>query len=149
MAARLPDEIRLSRLRESVRKASARRRVKLSMDGKVQTLVWLPGPIRQQLDALTNQQQSLSAVTTALLTAALSSQSATPAAPSPTVDSLPLFEATPDVEAMSVPADERLARILALKREQPKLSNYAIAAQVGCSEPTVRRALKKPTQEAV
>ena len=73
MAARLPDEVRVARLRESVRKASARRRVKLSADGKVQTLIWLPGNIRQQLDAMTNQnQQSLSEVTTALLESALS-----------------------------------------------------------------------------
>jgi len=146
MAARLPDEVRVARLRESVRKASARRRVKLSMDGKVQTLVWLPGPIRQQLDEMANQnQQSLSEVTTTLLSAALS-----PSNPSPAVDSLPLFDTTlasdSASEAQRGPADDRLARIRALKREQPALSNDAIAAQVGCSEPTVRRALKK--QEA-
>ena len=133
MAARLPDEIRLSRLRESVRKASARRRVKLSMDGKVQTLVWLPGNIRQQLDEMTNHnQRSLSEVTTALLSAALSPSLPAPALPP--VDSLPLFD---------TPVD-RDSQIRALKHQG--LSNYAIAAQVGCSEPTVRRALKK--QEA-
>ena len=148
MAARLPDEVRVARLRESVRKASARRRVKLSADGKVQTLIWLPGNIRQQLDAMTNQnQQSLSAVTTALLESALSPSIPTPApAPTPTVDALPLFDTAAAGAVDS--ADDRLARILALKREQPELSNYAIAGQVGCSEPTVRRALKKQTQEA-
>lgn len=77
-----------------------------------------------------------------------------PSAASPAlapVDSFPLFDTTRDIRpggAESAPADDRQVRILALKREQPKLSNYAIAAQIGCSEPTVRRALKKQTQEA-
>jgi hypothetical protein len=68
MVARLPDEVRLSRLRESVRNASARRRVKLAMDGKTQLLCWIPATLRAQLDGLAAQRnQNLSDATAALL----------------------------------------------------------------------------------
>ena len=149
MAAKLSNDELATRVRQRVQRNCTKYRQRLAQSGKVQTLVWLPGNIRQQLDAMTNQQQSLSAVTTALLSAALA-----PAAPAPSlspslpVDSLPLFDTPAQGEPQRGPADERLARIRALKREQPELSNYAIAAEVGCSEPTVRRALKKSTQEA-
>ena len=143
MGKRIADSERIERIREWARQSSARRRVKLSMDGKMQLLCWIPATLRAQLDATAAQRnQNLSEVTTALLSAALSPSIP---APTPSVDSLPLFDT--DGEAQRGPADDRLARILALKREQPQLSNDAIAAQVGCSEPTVRRALKK--QEAV
>lgn len=72
MAARLPDDVRLARLRESVRKASARRRVKLALDGNEQLLVWIPATVRRQLDGLALARNlSLSAVTTELLSVAL------------------------------------------------------------------------------
>lgn len=144
MAAKLSNDELATRVRQRVQRNCSKYRERLAQSGKVQTLVWLPGNIRQQLDAMTNQQQSLSAVTTALLTAALSE----PARPAPLnpqepVDTLPLFDA-PAVEAAT--AVDRDSRILALKREQPELSNYAIAAQIGCSEATARRVINRAKQ---
>jgi hypothetical protein len=150
MAARLPDEVRLSRLRESVRNASARRRVKLTMDGKTQLLCWIPATLRAQLDGLAAQQnQNLSDATAALLIDGLAYRRAlaNPATPLPPANTLPLFDAPPaPVEDAPAPVD-RDSRILALKREQPELSNYAIAAQVGCSEATARRVINRAKQE--
>ena len=131
---RISDTERAERVREWSRQASARRRVKLSADGKMQLLCWIPSAIRQRLDALaTARNLSVSDTVCTLLSVALA-----PLPASPPVNSLPLFDAPVD----------RDSRILALKREQPDLSNYAIAAQVGCSEPTVRRALKRLNLEA-
>ena len=157
MAARLSNDELAQRVRQRMQRSSAKYRERLSRSGRTQTLVWLPDAIRVQLDGLVEARNlSLSAVTTQLLAVALDTRSGQAASalanptplPSPvSVDTLPLFDtATADVEAMRGPSDERLARILALKRQG--LSNYAIAGQVGCSEPTVRRALKKQTKEA-
>jgi len=111
-------------------------------------LVWLPDELRAQLDATAAQRnQNLSEVTTALLSAALSGPATTPTPALPPVDTSPLFDVADD-SAQRGPANERLARIRALKREQPQLSAYAIAAQLGCDETTVWRALKKLNQEA-
>ena len=69
------------------------------------------------------------------------------------VDTLPLFESSVSdggaQRGPALPNTDRDSQILALKREQPELSNYAIAAQIGCSEPTVRRVLKRQKEEAV
>lgn len=146
--ARLDDMEYARRARERNNRVNAAHRQRLLEAGKAQTNVWLSAELRARLECEANAGNvSLSAVTEALLLDGLAYRHGFPANPNPTtppdpVDSLSLFDALP-----SAPAD-RDTRILALKREQPQLSNYAIAAQVGCSEPTVRRALKKPTQEA-
>ena len=137
MGKRIADSERIERVRAYARQSSARRRVKLESAGKRQLLCWIPATLRAQLDATAAQRnQNLSEVTTALLSAALSGPALPP------VDTSPLFDVAKD-SAQLGSADERLARIRALKREQPSLSGYAIAAEVGCSEATVRRALKK------
>lgn len=81
-----------------------------------------------------------------LLSAALAPALQTPARTA-TVDTLPLFD-TPAGDGERDTAEDRRARILALKRAEPELSNYAIADRIGCSEPTVRRALKRLNDEA-
>ena len=137
MAAKLSDSELARRVRERSQQRSLRYRERLSKAGRTQTLIWLPTELRAQLDAkATELNQNLSEVTTALLTAALKPAPA-PAQSTP----LPLF----DDEQLG-PMGERLARIVALHEQG--LSGYAIAAQVGCSEPTVRRALKRMKEEA-
>lgn len=144
------------RQRERNLRANRQRRERLMSAGYCQWNLWIAGDVRQQAEQLAAQRnQSPSELIAALLLSATNpsplnqSASSVDSLPSPSVDTLPLFDTTlaSDSEAQRGPADERLARILALQREQPALSNYAIAAQVGCSEATVRRALKK--QEAV
>ena len=124
------------RQRERNLRANRQRRERLMSAGYCQWNLWIAGDVRQQAEQLAAQRhQTPAELISALLTAALS-EPAKPAHLSPvSVDTLPLFD-TP-----ATPVD-RNSRILALKREQPELSNYAIAGQVGCSEPTVRRALK-------
>ncbi len=140
MARRLSNDELAENVRSRVRRNCAIYRDRLSRSGRRQTLVWLPEAIRAQLDGLAeSRQQSLSAVTADLLSAALTP--AIPAPPSSPVDTLPLFDAP------QTPVD-RDSRILALKREQPQLSNYAIAAQIGCSEATARRVVHRAKQEA-
>lgn len=118
--ARLDDAEYARRARERNSRLNAAHRQRLLQSGKAQTNVWLSAALRTRLDGeAATAGVSLSAVVERLLSAALASSAPAPA-----------------------PVD-RLERILALKREQPELSNYAIAAQVGCSEPTVRRALKR------
>ncbi|HOW75983.1 MAG TPA: helix-turn-helix domain-containing protein [Candidatus Competibacteraceae bacterium] len=132
MAVRLSNDELATRVRRRTARNSTTYRERLSQSGKTQTLVWLPNNIRQQLDAMANQQQqSLSAVTTALLSAALSPSPPAPAS-SLSVDTLPLFDPAP------VGRDQQIADL-----HRQGLSNYAIADQVGCSEATVRRALKR------
>ena len=135
---RISDTERAERVREWSRQASARRRVKLMEHGKEQLLCWIPSAIRQRLDALAIERNlSVSDTVCTLLSVALAPSIPSPPC-APPVNSLPLFDASVD----------RDSRILALKQEQPDLSNYAIAADVGCSEPTVRRALKRLNFEA-
>ncbi len=158
MARKLTDAEFVQRTRENNRRRSERQRQRLTIAGKSALTVWIPDPVRKALTAAAAERSATIADTAAqwLMTAATlntlptdTREKVTP----PPVDSLPLFNTTLASDSASEPprgpADARLARILALKREQPELSNYAIAGQVGCSEPTVRRALKKPTQEAV
>ena len=126
------------RARERNNRVNAAHRQRLLEAGKAQTNVWLPVALRAQLDATAAlRNQNLSELITALLTAALD----------PTTR--PGAIAALDAPAAGVDpvGDDRRARILALKREQPDLSNYAIARQVGCLEPTVRRALKSIQEE--
>ena len=140
MAAKLSDTELARRVRERSQQRSIRYRERLSRSGRVQTLVWIPAPLRAQLDATAAQRnQNLSEVTTALLSAALSP---TPT-PSPAVDSLPLFDAAAAHINITSERDQQIATL-----HRQGLSGYAIAAQVGCSEATVRRALKRLNQEA-
>ena len=118
--ARLDDAEYARRARERNNRINAAHRQRLLQSGKAQTNVWLSAALRTRLDGeAATAGVSLSAVVERLLSAALASSAPAPA-----------------------PVD-RDSRILALKHEQPELSNYAIAEQVGCSEPTVRRALKR------
>ena len=118
--ARLDDAEYARRSRERNNRINAAHRQRLLQSGKAQTNVWLSAALRTRLDGeAATAGVSLSAVVERLLSAALASSAPAPA-----------------------PVD-RDSRILALKHEQPELSNYAIAAQVGCSEPTVRRTLKR------
>lgn len=136
--AKLDDAEYARRARERNNRVNAAHRQRLLEAGKAQTNVWLPATLRAQLDATAAlRNQNLSEVITALLTAALDPTTRP-------VDNFPL-DAPAGVDPVG---DDRRARIRALKREQPDLSNYAIAEQVGCSEPTVRRALKAIRLEA-
>ena len=129
------------RQRERNLRANRQRRERLTAAGYTQWNLWIAGDVRQQAEQLAAQRnQSPSELIAALLLSA--TNPTRPNLSASSVDSPPLFDGEPP----RGPADERLARIRALKREQPELSNYAIAAQVGCSEPTVRRLLKQ--QEA-
>ena len=135
------------RQRERNLRANRQRRERLMSAGYCQWTLWIAGDVRQQAEQLAAQRhQTPAELISALLTAALS-EPAKPAHLSPvSVDTLPLFDTAAALRpggTDSGSVDDRLARIQALKREQPTLSNYAIAAQVGCSEPTVRRALKR------
>ena len=141
---RLDDAELGRRQRERNLRANRQRRERLTAAGYCQWNLWIAGEVRQRAEQWAAQRnQSPSEFITALLSAALASSTPAPAHTS-AVDTLPLFDTAVELET---PVD-RLARILALKREQPDLSNYAIAAHVGCSEPTVRRALKRLKVEA-
>ena len=135
------------RQRERNLRANRRRRERLTAAGFCQWNLWIAEDVRQRAEQWAAQRnQSPSEFITALLTSGLN-VTTTPATTrdkptaaalnpaSPPVDNLPLFAAPAPVD--------RDSRILALKREQPELSNYAIAARVGCSESTVRRLLKQ------
>ena len=122
------------RQRERNLRANRQRRERLTAAGYCQWNLWIAGEVRQRAERLAIERgQSPSDLITDLVESA--ALSAPAPAPSPSMDTLALFDAP-------APAD-RDSRILALKHEQPELSNYAIAAQVGCSEPTVRRTLKR------
>ena len=113
--AKLSDAEFTERTRASNRRRAERQRQRLVQSGKSAFTVWIPDRLRQALVArAANDGATIYDTVTALLAAALNQ-----------------------------PADDRLARILALKQEHPDLSNYAIAAKIGCSESTVRRLLKQ------
>ena len=149
MGKRIADSERIERVREYARQSSARRRVKLTIAGKMQLLCWIPATLRAQLDATAAQRnQNLSEVTTDLLQAALTP--ATPGAnpPPPPVDSLPLFDVAEDSAqreqpplSNDAPAADRDAQILELKRQG--LPNSEIGLRIGCSRDAVYRTLKR------
>ena len=148
MAAKLSDAEFIERHRAANRVRSQRTRERRYDAGRVALTVWVAESTKARLLALAAAESApVAEVADRLLSAALapSIPTSTPARPS-TVDTLPLFDTAAALRpggTESGSVDDRLARIQALKREQPTLSNYAIAAQVGCSEPTVRRALKR------
>ena len=129
---KLTDSELAERLRKRNRESSERRRERLARAGHVQLLTWIPVSLRERVDrAAKDSGLTISPMVERLIAVGLNATT-TPAA-------------TRDQPTAPV---DRYSRILALKREQPELSNYAIAAQVGCSEPTVRRALKRLNLEA-
>lgn len=135
MAKRLSDSEFAERARAANRRRTARYQQRLVSAGKSALTVWIPDTVRKALtEKAANDGATIADTAAELLSAALCPSIPEPAL-SPPVDSLPPFDAPVD----------RDSQIRALKRQG--LSNYAIADQVGCSEPTVRRALKK--QEAV
>ena len=132
---RLDDAELGRRQRERNLRANRQRRERLTAAGFCQWNLWIASDVRQRAEQWAAQRnQSPSEFITALLTSGLN-------ATTPPVNSLPLFDA-PVEDAPTAPVD-RDSRILALKHEQPDLSNYAIAAKIGCSESTVRRLLKQ------
>lgn len=151
MARKLTDSEFAERTRAANRRRTARYQQRLAAAGKTALTVWIDTGLKAALATTAAANGATIADTaTALLSAALSEPPARPETQTPQepVNTLPLFDAPGDGEAQRGPAVDRNSRILALKREQPELSNYAIAAQIGCSEPTVRRALKRLKQEA-
>ena len=72
MAAKLSNDELAERVRNRVKRNCAKYRERLARSGRTQTLVWLPDTIRAQLDGLVEARNlSLSAVTTELLSVAL------------------------------------------------------------------------------
>lgn len=75
---KLSDAELATRVRARTKRASAKYRERKTESGKTQTLVWLPDPIRAQLDTLaTERNASLSTVTADLLSSALSTPQTT------------------------------------------------------------------------
>lgn len=148
MARKLTDSEFAERTRAANRRRTARYQQRLAAAGKTALTVWIDTGLKAALATTAAANGATIADTaTALLSAALSE----PARPAPLnpqepVDTLPLFDVPGDGEAQRGPAVDRDSRILALKREQPELSNYAIAAQVGCSEATARRVINRAKQ---
>lgn len=96
MAAKLSNDELAERVRNRVKRNCAKYRERLNKSGRTQTLVWLPDTIRAQLDSLVEQRnESLSAVTTDLLSAALTSPAITPTTP-PITPPEPITTTTPN-----------------------------------------------------
>ncbi len=132
--ARLDDLELARRVRERHKQANTAHRQRLLEAGKAQTNVWLSAKLRARLDAETVVTgTSLSLVVEALLLDGLAyRRDAADSVESPTAcDSQP-------VEAIPVDRDQR---ILGLKNQG--LNNSEIGRQLGCSESSVRRALKR------
>ncbi len=150
MARKLTDSEFAERTRAANRRRTARYQQRLAAAGKTALTVWIDTGLKAALATTAAANGATIADTaTALLSAALSEPPARPETQTPQepVNTLPLFDAPPaPVEDAPAPVD-RDSRILALKREQPELSNYAIAAQVGCSEATARRVINRAKQE--
>lgn len=132
--ARLDDLELARRVRERHKQANTAHRQRLLEAGKAQTNVWLPAKLRARLDAETVVTgTSLSLVVEALLRDGLAyRRDAADSVENPTAcDSQP-------VEAIPVDRDQR---ILGLKNQG--LNNSEIGRQLGCSESSVRRALRR------
>ena len=146
-------------IRASNRRRSERQRQKRVKSGKAALTVWIPAELQRQIvERAAAEQVTTSEIVTAALVAHLADPTrvepveATPATP----DTLPLFEPGEPNETTSpfLPPDpiqnravgkesatDRDAAIIKLHSE--KLSNVKVAKQLGCSEITVRRALKR------
>ncbi len=141
-------------IRASNRRRSERQRAKRVKSGKAALTVWIPAELQRQIVALA---MASGTTTSEIVTAALVAHLAEPTPATPVQpDTLPLFEPGEPNETTSpfpLPdpiktramgkesATDRDAAIIKLHGE--KLSNVKVAKQLGCSEITVRRALKR------
>jgi len=159
MAAKLSNDELATRVRARTQRNSAKYRERLARSGRTQTLVWLPDTIRTQLDSLVEERnESLSAVTTELLTAALTPtpnqttttpDTATRASNDSTVD---LFGDSKPVDLNPAPGAEPSPKLTQAERDERDRAivelhsrignNHEVGRQLSCSEATVRRALK-------
>jgi DNA-binding NarL/FixJ family response regulator len=121
---RISDTERAEKVRQWARQASARRRERLTLDGKEQLLCWIPAATRQRLDALAAaKEQTLSEATAAAIEAGLDAKT-TPTTTQQT--SLP---------GVAIDRDSQIAQLAATG-----MNSREIAAQLGdVSERTVRR----------
>jgi len=152
MARKLSDAEFTERTRAANRRRTVRYQQRLSEAGKSSLTVWIPDAIKTALQTEAAERGSTLAETaTALLSVALTTPNQTTTTPRASNDSTvdlfgdskpgrPESRAWPTVPAPTLTKDERIQRILELKRTG--LSNYAIGDQLGCSEATVRRALE-------
>lgn len=141
MARKLPDAEFAERTRAANRRRTERYHQRMLSAGKSALTVWIPESVRQALTAkAANDGATIQDTAAALLSAALSSPA-----------DFSKYKEKADADLFSEPpalaTGDRDQQILALKRQG--LSGYAIAQQVGCSEPTVRRALKRVQNEEV
>ena len=155
---KLSDAELATRVRERVKRNCAKYRERKALSGSTQTLVWLPDRIRRELDTLVEERnESLSAVTTALLSSALATnQTQTVATPRPAIDDItvdmfsePATDTRPgEPSALRVltqaERDERDRAIVELHRQLG--NNHEVGRQLGCNESMVRRALKNASQ---
>ncbi len=148
--AKLDDVEYARRARERNARLNAVHRKRLLDSGKSQTNVWLSADLRQRLDAdATAADVSLSVVVERLLMDGYSARDSALANPAiaksessnPSPASASVFTAL-----ASEARDARMARCVELKAQG--LSGYDIAKAVGCSEPTVRRALKRESAKS-
>jgi len=160
MAAKLSNDELATRVRARTQRNSAKYRERLARSGRTQTLVWLPDTIRTQLDSLVEaRNESLSAVTTELLTAALTPtpnqttttpDTATRASNDSTVDLFgdskpvdlnPAPGAEPSPKLTQAERDERDRAIVELHRQG--LKNPEIGRRFNTSEGSIRKALTR------
>ena len=172
---KLSDAELANRVRARTKRASAKYRERKTLSGRTQTLVWLPDTIRAQLDTLVEERnESLSAVTTALLSSALATPRLStrvdflPTAPA-IADTLDMFGApvntnssshlqtepanwqrdansTPRPKLTQAERDERDRAIVELHRQG--LSNPKIGERFNTSEGSIRRALDRVKKNA-
>lgn len=117
MSARLPDEVRLSRLRESVRNASARRRQRMEHAGKSALTVWIDAGLKAALTTTAAERGTTIADTAeALLSAAL----------------------TPTTTLTRVERDERIVEL-----HRQGIAGREIARRLGIGKTTVLDVLKR------
>ena len=127
MATKLSDAEFIARHRAANRARSQRNRQRRYGAGNVALTVWVAESTKAALLALAAAESAPIAVVVDRLLSAALNPATDATSPSP-VDSAPTL-------------GERDRRIMAL--HESGLSNYKIAAQVGCSEPTIRRVLKR------
>jgi len=157
---KLSDAELATRVRARTKRASAKYRERKTESGKTQTLVWLPDTIRAQLDSLVEERnESLSAVTTELLSAALTTTTPNQTTTTPDTATRASNDSTVDLFGDSKPVDlsapraepsptltkaERDERDRAIVELHSRIgNNHEVGRQLSCSEATVRRALKK------
>lgn len=131
MATKLTDSELANRTRESNRRRGERHRERLQSAGKSALTVWIPDTLRTALTTKAAKDGATLADTAAAL---LSLALALDTKPHP-VDTVTRFILTPEERA------ERDRAILELHSQ--RLSGHEIGRRLGCSEKTVRLALKR------